>query len=361
MWTQIQNFYNSNKYAILWTVGYVVVTWAIMRYMFNFDIFSVTRWHQLMHAHLHGFAGFVFGILILAMIPLYVATTIVITRTKAPLFNLGLKIPEFVKTFFKKAFTQTPMSDEPETEIKNESDSESTSEPETKSGTDSTPPPESNPTPIPATVPAEMRVAYERARDNIARTQSSVFDLGNMTRSVSPGPVIESVPSTQNDPEIPIPTDFDIGEFANTIDDDIPVFSDLDLDDESETPEPDPQTTDIKTTIDSNDEVIKYLTTKSVPYTVENDVVITDKFAVVSHTDSDFWVADNESWFAAGKIRKSPITSVLNAAATHHVTPVLYLGADNIMDIQELRPQWEDKIIVITKPDELDLIQPINL
>ena len=137
MWTRIRNFYNSNKYAILWTVGYVIATWAIMRYMFNFNIFSAYRWHQLMHAHLHGFAGFVFGILILAMVPLYVATTIVIARTKSPLFNLKLTFPECVKTFFKKAFTQTPMDDESYTETKSES--------ETKTESESTPETETNP------------------------------------------------------------------------------------------------------------------------------------------------------------------------------------------------------------------------
>ena len=101
MWARIKDFYNSNKYAIWWTAGYVAACWAIMRYMFNFNIFSATRWNQLWHAHLYGFAGFVFGILILAMIPLYIATTIVIARTRAPLFNFKLKIPEWIKTFFK--------------------------------------------------------------------------------------------------------------------------------------------------------------------------------------------------------------------------------------------------------------------
>ena len=100
------NFYKSNKYVILWTVAYFVATWAIMRFMFNFNIFSALRWHQLMHAHLHGFAGMVFGILILAAVPMYIATTIVIARTKTPLFTIT--IPEFIK----KAFQQTPMQEE---------------------------------------------------------------------------------------------------------------------------------------------------------------------------------------------------------------------------------------------------------
>lgn len=332
MWTWIKNFYNSNKYATLWTVGYIVVTWAIMRYMFNFNIFSMARWHQLAHAHLHGFAGFVFGILILAMVPLYVATTIVIARTKSPLFNFKLTIPEFIKTFFKNAFTQTPMDEpQPESEIS----------PETKTESDTTP---TSPTPqaepVPEIVPAEMLVAYKRARDNVGRTQTSAFDLSNMTKK--PAPIVDPTPTTTIESEMPIPTDFDITDAQNMMTD-VPVFTDLDFDedDDENEAESESQTTNIQTTTDDNDLVIKYLKSKSTPYTVENDVVITDKFAIVSHTDLDFWVADNESWFAAGKIRKSPIISVIESATAHGVLPVLYLGSDNIMDIDELRPQWE--------------------
>ncbi len=341
MYERIRNFYDSNKHAILWTVGYVIATWAIMRYMFNFNIFSAMRWHQLMHAHLHGFAGLVFGILILAMVPLYVATTIVIARTKAPLFNFKIKIPEFIKTFFKWAFTQTPMDNEPVSEpapapeTKNESKQEPTSEPETKT--------ESTPESVPVAVPAELRVAYERARDNTAYAQKSVFDLGHVTKK-SNTTTVETPENTITESEMPIPTDFDINDTENIINN-VPVFTDLDFDeddeDDTDESEPTPQINDIKTATGDNDSVIKYLTEHSTPYTVENDVVITDKFAIVSHTDSDFWVADNESWFAAGKIRRSPIASVIESATAHNVTPVLYLGSDNIMDIDELRPQWE--------------------
>ena len=112
MWNKVKNFYKSNKCAIWWTVLYVFATWAIMQYLFDFNIFSSLRWHQLMHAHLHGFAGLVFGILILAAVPMYIATTIVIARTKAPVFSV--KIPERIKTFFVNAFNQTPMEEQPQ-------------------------------------------------------------------------------------------------------------------------------------------------------------------------------------------------------------------------------------------------------
>ena len=339
MCASVKDFYNSKKYAILWTVGYVIATWAIMRYMFNFNIFSAYRWHQLMHAHLHGFAGLVFGILILAMIPLYVATTIVIARNNAPLFNFKITIPEFIKTFFRNAFAQPPL-DEPQPAPQPESEPEHETPIETTTESETAPQPESEP--IPETVPAEMRIAYARARDHITRPPTSAYDLGNITKSPNNTHVAEPVAQPDVANEMPIPTDFDIDDTQNIMSD-VPVFTDLDFDDddESSTETESVIMNGIQTATADNDLVIKYLTAQSVPYIVENDVVLTDAFAIVSHTDSDFWVADNESWFAAGKIRKSPIASVMEIATQHNLQPVLYLGANNIMDIDELRPQWE--------------------
>ena len=310
------------------------------------------RWHQLLHAHIHGFAGLVFGILILAMVPLYVATTIVIARTNAPLFNFKLTIPGFIKN----AFVQTPM-DEPEpTPVSENADEQKTeSEIDTEQPTNV-----STPNAIPETVPAEMRVAYARARDNVSRIPTSAFDLSNVTRTVTSVTKTEQVTNLQpliEESDIPIPTDFDIDDVSSVVDNS-PIFTDLNFDDDDTDTETDndvPQIDDIKTTTENNDAVIKHLDSLSVPYTTDGEVVITDKFAIVSHTDSDFWVADNESWFAAGKIRQSPIESVLSVATAHNVKPVLYLGADNIMDIDELRTQWETTgIRVIT--DLKDLI-----
>ena len=137
----LSDFYKAHKYVILWTVGYFVATWTVMKFMFNFNILSAHRWWQLAHAELHGFPGFVFGILVLAAVPMYIATTMVIARTKAPLFTI--KIPEFIK----RAFYQTPMPDEI-----------------AKPDAVATPPPAGEPVtpvvePIPDTVPNEIRVA----------------------------------------------------------------------------------------------------------------------------------------------------------------------------------------------------------
>ena len=339
MWTKISEFYKSNKCAILWTIGYFIATWAIMRFMFNFDIFSRVRWWQLAHAHLHGFPGFVFGILILAAVPMYIATTIIISRTKEPLFTI--KIPESVRNFFKNAFTQTPM-DEP-TPVET---------PQPEQPIIDTPEPTNKQPSIPDNIPSEMRVAYMHAMEHTSRTPTSAFDLGNVTKSTksSSQPEPETI-TTNND--MPIPTDFDIDDVDEVIDS-VPQFTDISFgdDDDDDTVF---EINDIPEISDTNKIVADYMKSKSVPYTIDNDVIVTDKFAIVSHTDSDFWVADTDNWFAAGKTRKSPIELVKHIADAHNVEPVLYLGADNIMDIEKLIPQWESAgIHIIT--DLKDLI-----
>ena len=335
MLDKIANFYKSNKYVILWTLGYFIVTWAIMNYMFDFNIFSRLRWWQLMHAHLRGFAGFVFGILILAAVPMYIATTIVIARTKAPLFNF--KIPEFIKN----AFQQTPMEEDV---------CPTPSQDDTKIQTVESIP-EKEPDPIPDTVPTELLVAYKNAREHISRTPSSVFDLGNVTNAtkVSPKDLTEHDDAPVQ--EIPIPTDFDIDDLDTIVDNDIPHFTDINFDDDEEETE---LNNDIQELSETTIDVAKHMSSQSIPYTVIGDVIVSDKYAIVSHTDPDFWVADETAWFAAGKTRKSPIELVKRVASENNVQPILYLGANNIMDIETLIPQWEnDGIRIITDLKDL--------
>ena len=120
--------------------------------------------------------------------------------------------------------------------------------------------------------------------------------------------------------------------------------------DDDDDKEPAEETADIKSLSETIAPVAEYLTSQSVPFGVVDDVITTDKFAIVAHTDPDFWVADADAWFAAGKTRKSPIDLVKRVATEHNIEPVLYLGSNNIMDIENLVPQWEqDGIHVITE------------
>ena len=324
------DFYKSHKCVILWTIGYFIATWAVMYFMFDFNILSAYRWHQLMHAHLRGFPGFVFGILVLAAVPMYVATTIVIAKTQKPLFT----IPEFIK----RAFTQTPMDEEKSVEesVTPNTDQENTDQP------------------LPENIPSELRAIYARAREHIGRTPQSVFDLGNMTQPTTEQKT-EPAPEKTEPTDIPIPTDFDI-EDIDDIDNSIPHFTEINFDDDDDnddTEEP-VEFDDIKTISDTTNPVTEFLSAKSIPHKTDGDVVITDKFAIIAHTDPEFWVADTESWFAAGKTRPSPIKLVKSVASAHNVEPVLYLGTDNIMDIDNLIPQWEsDGVRVITDLNDL--------
>ena len=163
----LSDFYKTHKYVILWTVGYFVATWAIMKFMFDFNILSSHRWWQLAHAELHGFPGFVFGILILAAVPMYIATTLVVARTKAPLFTI--KIPEFIK----RAFQQTPIADAPAVADRAPAPA--------PTPVDDTPVAAAGTAPIPDAVPNEIRIAYARARESVGRMPTSAFDLGNVT------------------------------------------------------------------------------------------------------------------------------------------------------------------------------------
>lgn len=266
---------------------------------------------------------------------MYIATTIVIARTKAPLFSI--KVPEKICEFFKKAFTQTPM-DEPAPDAPKEQETE-VQPVEIADKKD----------PVPEQVPSEMRVAYARAREHLSRTPISAFDLGHVTKS-QPAVIAEVPQQTLENEDIPIPTDFDI-EDATDITDNIPQFTDINFDDDDDTPI---EINDVPSIPGTTNAVTKYLDSKSTPYTIDDDVVVTDKYAIVSHIDDDFWVADNDAWFAAGKTRKSPIEVVKHIADTNNVQPVLYLAADNIMDIDDLRKQWEnDGIHIVTDLKDL--------
>ncbi len=64
---KIADFFKANRYAIIWTLCYILVMKFILSTLFNFDMFSTSAWQVLAHSHLYGFGGFVFGLLVLAV------------------------------------------------------------------------------------------------------------------------------------------------------------------------------------------------------------------------------------------------------------------------------------------------------
>lgn len=194
----IKEFLKSNKYAFIWTICYVVVVWAVMQFMFGFDIFSARHWHLLSRISLHGFASFVFGLLLISAVPLYVATTAIIVRTKKPLITLPNILPA-KKDAQKKSDDVAPES-------------------------------ESSEQPLPADLPRELYEPFLRARAHGAGWAFQNFDMPNVQEA-------NDKPAIPDEPDLPLPPDFDI-EPERDLDTDsnflseMPVFSEVNFDDD---------------------------------------------------------------------------------------------------------------------------------
>lgn len=338
---RILDFLKKQKYVIIWTVCYFCVAYALFRILFGFDMLSYAHWTRLANAQLHGFAGFVFGIMILTVLPIYASTTAIIVRTGAPLFTIPL--PAFLQRAPAAAATTT----------------------DTPTAADDAPAAR----PLPDGLPMELRAAYLRARNNAGREQISSVDTRSVDTASNIPPAIDTksaiaeiiAPTTQSvataqqnttteNNAFPLPTDFDLGDDfddtkidSNITDMDAPVFTEINFDDApAATP-----TKNASITEYMHDHNIKIVAT-------DGDVLITDKLAIAVHDDPNFWVAEDENWFATGQQKTSPVLELVRAAEKHNVKPVLYMGATNIMDFDQMREKWTAAgITVITRPDEL--------
>ncbi len=357
---KIREFIKTNQMAIKWSIAYVIVMWAVLRGLFNFRMFSITDWTRLAHAHLHGFAGLVFGILLLAAVPLYIATTTIIVRTKKPIF--AIKLPSFLT-------------------IKKSADKPKDDDAEKKSNDTAANAPTENPPALPQSMPPELKESFIRARNKIGRPSTSAISDTAINNTMAPAPAptaidtpmqtapkapknepaatVTATPATTDTNEaFPLPDNFDFDDSASPQNASpfasAPVFSEINFgNDEKVAPETTAPKPDV-TQGANNEKITQYLDSKSIAYTIENDIVITDKHAIATHDDKDFWIADDETWFATGVARPSPVAAVKNAAAAHGLHPVLYLAQSNIMDLDTRRDAWRaDGILVITDPSEL--------
>ncbi|MBR1380605.1 MAG: hypothetical protein IJ560_03375 [Alphaproteobacteria bacterium] len=338
------NIIRTNKYAVYWTIAYVFVMWAVMRFMFNFGLFSAADWHRLIHAHLRGFPGFVFGIFVLAALPMYVATTAVIIRTKRALITIPTpKIFARIFTPTRDTIPETQPAPAPEPQHD-----------DTLVAVIDNTAPDSEP--MPDKLPTELRPVFRRARQLV---HMPITPYGNNTNiptksfESTTGALPESDTATTDD--LPLPSDFDtiindsnfspMPDFSTTT---APAFRDIDFDTTTDTTEP--------AQPDENDVIIKYLNAQNKEYKIIDDIVVTDKYAIASHTDSEFWIADNDTWFAAGRTRQSPIATAIRIANANNLTPIIYLGADNIMNIDTVRGEWQSSgVMVVTDPSDIVL------
>ncbi len=337
----IKDFFKKWRLAIAWTVGYAVVMWAILRGLFSFNMLRLDHWEKLSHVELHGFPGFVFAILLLAAIPLYIATVMLTVRKN----EVPVKIP------VPKCFVKPPKA-EPA-------------------------PPKPIVTPgevledLPAGVPAEMREIFVRAHKNKSVRQMSVFNRPSkfddspvattvkaepapapmMTPSPAPvalAPTVQTPhpvePVSDEESDFPIPTDFDI---PVKKDYDVPVFSDIKFDDDDEEDE-------------EKSEKAEYANVKDIisgaghkPEIVGNLIVVND-CAIAVHADDDFWVADELDWFASGRQKPSPIAELNKIVTEKGLKPILYLGQTNIMNFDKVSEQWRaEGVQIVTSVDEL--------
>ncbi|MDR0967455.1 MAG: hypothetical protein LBL75_01320 [Rickettsiales bacterium] len=285
------------KPILLWTGWYFVISYLIFLLMFNFNILHLSDWAILPNIGFHGFGGLIFGICVLSFIPIYIGGFMVIKKNG------------------RGFFTPTPKEKAVYT-------------PEIIQHKNDLPPID-----FPKNMPEEMRFPYTRLKRG---GLSSVAIECNVLPTPNDGAVISAdcTPEApiQMDSDIALPDDFDIADKTSNA----PVFRELNWgeskDDNS----------------DKND--TKSEQTDEIAIELRGD----KKFAIISHDDPDFWIADENEWFAGGKQKPSPIKFVMARAESENATPVLLLKTKNIMDLESLQKKWEsDGILVINDLDEL--------
>lgn len=311
---KILDFLKSNFIIAKWTFWYFFVVWLILWYIFRFDMFSRVYWWKFFHAHLRGFVGFVFGALVYSIIPIYIASVSVIYRTKEPIVKIPFisKISEYIKSKFTKP--------EPEPVAEEE-----------------TPAPEATPEfEYPSDMPREMHALFKRTKERMILSGKTGPTTIYQTKKDS------IIPDEPENKSFPIPTDFDIGDSLNDeTDDNIPTFKEINFDEPTKQSEPD-------------NAMIKYLHDKNIDFDIYKEFIITNNYLIYVHNDPDFWIIDDDNWFAAGKQIKSPVATMLEMTKDEPITPVIYFESTNILDfdgtVETLRNHG---ISVITTPTEL--------
>jgi len=317
---KVTEFLKSNFIIVKWTIWYFFIVWFILKFIFNFDMFSGHYWWKFFHATLHGFGGLMFGLVIYSAIPLYIASTMIVYRKQELIIPIPFsqKISNIISKIFSKSRQQetAPESNNTEPETENTPEQE-----------------------FPEGLPPELRVPFQRAKNRLPLTNGiSVYNKPNVTQQT---PVKEE---ENENPSIPIPMDFDIADTIEpTMPDSVPTFKDLDFD------------IPIATEPELENNTTKYFKDKNIDFETYHNFVATEKFVIYEHSDEDFWIMDGDSWFAAGKQIDSPIKELLDLAKQNNLTPVIYLASQNIMDINNTITNFESAGIHVVKDlDELN-------
>lgn len=279
---KIMEFFNQSKHAIIWTVAYFVVLYSILFLIFGFNLFSARHWDIVFNLRLHGFAGFVFCIILLASIPIYIATIKTVIKTGKPIFEREKK-----KAAEKK---------------------------EEKKTTEETTTPIAS---FPQSMPRELHEPFLRSRSQPFKFSAAPVQSPSTQQPEQPLPPESTPEPTQAG--LPMDFDFDAPTTSSSpLESSAPVFKEFSFGDSSDKKEP--ETDGIK---------------------VQNG------FAVATHDDTDFWIADEDVWFASGKSKPSPVSAVIKFAAEKQLSPALHLVESNIMDLEARKKEWEEKGVKI--------------
>jgi len=312
---KIKKIFKDNKYALIWTAGYIAVTWLVLISVFGFNIFSTHHWSFLLHARIRGFAGFAFGIMMLAAVPLYAATTYLIIRTKKPIIALSAK-------------------------------KEEAKQPEKQPA----PPPAAPAAPLPAGLPTELKGAFIRARQNVSSRIVSDFEMKDIAAEKQP---VAAAGTAAPAGGLPLPDDFGAAAASNA-----PMFREI-----SFGPSNDDSPAAVSPAAEKS--ILElHLENAGYDFSSDGDIIIASlgtpgaaRLAIATHDDSDFWIADDPTpdgaeagnWFAAGKQKTSPVAAALAAGEAHNAAPVLYLAQANIMDLDNKISEWESRGVRVIK------------
>ncbi|MDR1207452.1 MAG: hypothetical protein LBK26_03500 [Rickettsiales bacterium] len=301
--------------------------------MFKFNMLSPGHWEKLQDVHLHGLPGLAFGVLILATLPIYFATIAqILKNNKTP-----IPLPFCTE--------KTPVQKQ-DADLTNEN-----SEPEVK---------------IPPGLPREMIGPYMRIAHGDAKKHSD-YELAVIDDAPAPEkPAPSAEPATpyivpakeaghehaipnlsqsiKDDAEasFPIPTDFD---FDDAPESSAPVFKEISFGDNkgasSQSRAGDPAAQPRS----ENAEIENELIARGFKTELREEIIIAEKesgkFAIAIHDSPDFWIADDDIWFAEGKQKSSPIKALLEFAVANDATPVLYLKESNIMNLPDMQKNWD--------------------
>ena len=298
---KLLDFFKLSINAVIWTILYITVVFCIFFFLFGFNIFSALHWFVFSKSYLHGFSGFVFFMLIISFIPVYIATIYMIYKNKKPLFN--------ILNFEKKD------TDNKEENTKQNNDEEQEQK-------------------LPEHIPSELWGAFLRSQKQSVYIKSA-FDNNVTSLTENKSDDIDN----KSESDLPLPESFDFSDHEES-ETSVPNYTDINFTDyeiESE-----PELDELK--------IVKYLEEKKQELKqIENDIVLYNEMAIITHGDSDFWITDNDNWFANGKQKKSPIETVVSVAKKHNMKPAIYLEHKNIMDLDNQIKEWESANITVIK------------